>query len=165
MKNWLLLFFLLISSVGRAQSIWPHNQKTGYIEFKGTLPWPAQTKTPIQREKLVEHWYQTKLQDSIQVTPASQRALSYLLRTYGSVKAKGHLKHQQPPRFYQLNYSLKLVPTSNGLVYRLWDFSYGAAEDDTSVLFDLESAIKDNRADAAVLTLFRRRIAGAIGTR
>ena len=163
MKRCLLPFFLLIADTSSAQSIWPYNQKTGYIEFKGTLPWPARAKTPIERETLVQHWYQTTLRDSIQVTSASQHELSHLLRKNGSVTARGHLKHQRQPRFYQLNYSLSTAPTAKGLVYKLWDFSYAGGEDDVSVLFDLESAVKDNRADSAVLSLFRRRIIGAIG--
>ena len=160
MKIWLLL--LLVASTSSAQPLWPHNQKTGYIEFKGTLPWPAQTKTSSQREALLQRWYQTKLLDSMQIESASPRTLNRLLRTYGSVTARGHLKYQRQAHLYQLNYTLKLVPAAKGLVYHVWDFSYAEGEGDASVSFDLESAIKDNRADNAVLAMFRRRIMGAI---
>lgn len=54
--NGLLLAALLclLTILSAHAQAWPHNPKTGKVEFHGALPWPASAKTEAQRRALVQ---------------------------------------------------------------------------------------------------------------
>jgi hypothetical protein len=81
MNTLLLAGLLLLSGLGaqgQASPSWPHNPKTGEVEMQGMLPWQDSAKTELQRRRLVQHWYLTKLAALLAHTATKQHERAFL---------------------------------------------------------------------------------------
>jgi hypothetical protein len=142
----LLLFGLLLLSrlgaQGQANPSWPHNPKTGEVEMQGMLPWPDSAKTELQRRRLVEHWYLTKLATLLADKP--QQPSSAKEPSYG-VPLGVYLSHYQADA--PLNHAIsvvcqaELMPTPKGLEYQFTDFNFTWWEDDAGGYFPLDGLV------------------------
>jgi hypothetical protein len=99
--------------------------------MQGMLPWPDSAKTELQRHRLVEHWYLTKLAALLANKP--QQPSSTKEPSYG-VPLGIYLSRYQAdtPLAHAISVTCQaeLMPTPKGLEYQFTDFSFNWWEDD-----------------------------------
>jgi hypothetical protein len=144
--NKLLLAGLLLLSWLSAQAqegpAWPHNPKTGEIEMQGMLPWPDSAKTELQRRRLVQHWYVTKL--AVLLVDKHRQSSSKNEPAYG-VPLGVHLSRYQadPPLAHLISVTCQvdLMPTPKGLEYQFTDFWFNWWDDDAGSSAPLDGLV------------------------
>lgn len=161
------LLCLLTFTSAHAQGTWPRNSKTGKVELRGSLPWPASAKTEAQRRALVRRWYLAKLTDS---TPAEVKAQAATdktngLLTYAGLPKAVVLRQGEGDDGYLLGYFVQLIPAANTLNYTLTRFDIERAGDvegfeDVPPLDQLLPKATTN--EKAALTALRKRLAVAL---
>jgi hypothetical protein len=134
MNKLLLAACLLLSGLSTQAQVspaWPHNPKTGEVEMQGMLPWPDSAKTELQRRRLVQHWYVTKLATLLadkHQQPSRQKEPAY------GVPLGVHLSRYQadPPLAHMISVTCQvdLMPTPKGLEYQFTDFWFNWWDDD-----------------------------------
>jgi hypothetical protein len=122
----LLLLLTLLPVLAQAQTTtWPHNPQTGEVGMQGLLPWPDSAKTQLQRRRLVQHWYVTKLavllknkpqQPSNSIEPVYGIPLPVCLRRYQAATSQGPM--------ISVTCQAELMPTPQGLAYLFTDFNF-----------------------------------------
>jgi hypothetical protein len=148
----LLLLLTLLPVLTHAQTpAWPHNPKTGEVELQGMLPWPDSATTELQRRRLVQHWYATKLAALLAdklPQPSSIKEPSY------GVPLWVHLSHYQaaPPLAHAISVvcQIELMPTPKGLEYQFTDFNFTWGEDDVSGSNSLDGLVFKDKEPIAV---------------
>ncbi|QKG58737.1 hypothetical protein GKZ68_20155 [Hymenobacter sp. BRD128] len=165
MRTLLVILLLLASRVACAQVArpWPRNEATGKIEFIGQLPWPANAKTQAARLALVRHWYLKKLTN---VKVKNTQSLPAKSLTYGDLPKEVRIEfttHQEWGNMLdRLIFEVHLLPTANGLSYRLSDFESFYIGDDNAGQISLESNLEQSPNGSLALTAFRKRLHWAL---
>ena len=156
-----LLLLLLFPILSQAQTTtWPHNPRTGEIELQGTLPWPDSAKTELQRHRLIQHWYLTKLaallahkppQTISPTAPADGIPLAVCLRRY-----------QAATSLLSVTCQAALSPTPQGLAYQFTDFSFNWWDDDAGGSTSLDTLVLTGPAAVKareIIAIARKRLA------
>ena len=160
------LLFLLAFTSAHAQSTWPRNPKTGKVEFRGSLPWPASAKTEAQRRALVRRWYLAKLTDSTPGEVEAQAATNQTngLLTYAGLPKVITVQYGQGADAALLSYFIELVPAAKSASYQITRFDYERAGDvETADAIPLEQLLpKASASEKAALAALRKRLAVAL---
>lgn len=168
MKYLFIAFLWLCSVVVHAQQ-WPRNTKNK-IEFRGLLPWPASSKTDIQRQALVRKWYLMKLTDSSPAEVAEQAATNQTngLLTYAKLPKVAGFAVGETGNKILLLYSVTLIPSAAGVAYQINNFSVSALPATDEVELEDGSAPLESRlstpdkTEQAALAIMRKRLAAAV---
>jgi hypothetical protein len=145
MKHLLLVGLLVVSGLSvqaQVSPAWPHNPKTGEVEMQGMLPWPDSAKTELQRRRVVQHWYLTKLAALLEnkhQQPSSTKEPSY------GVPLWVYLSRYQadPPLAHLISVTCQvdLMPTPKGLEYQFTDFWFNWWDDDAGSSAPLDGLV------------------------
>lgn len=160
------LLCLLTFTSAYAQGAWPRDPKTGKVEFRGSLPWPASAKTEARRRALVRRWYLAKLTDSKPAEVEAQAATNQTngLLTYAGLPKITGLRYGVGNDAYLLGYSIQLASTTTGLRYELTGLDMERAGDvavaDATSLEQLLTTATSN--EKAALAALRKRLAVAL---
>ncbi|MGI4865996.1 MAG: hypothetical protein ACRYFZ_18885 [Janthinobacterium lividum] len=168
MKLLLAALLCLLTFTSAHAQAWPRNPKTGKVEFRGALPWPASAKTEAQRRALVRRWYLAKLTDftpaGVEERAASDRNSRFLI-TYAGLPKVTSLKEGEGVDAYLLGYHVELTPTTSRLKYALTGFELERLGDveSTSNVPPLDQLLpKANPNEQAALAALRKRLAVAL---
>jgi hypothetical protein len=153
--NKMLLVACLLWSGRSAQAqegfAWPHNPKTGEVEMQGMLPWPDSAKTELQRRRLVQHWYATKLAALLTNKPLQPSSTK---EPYYGVPLGVRLSRYQadPPLAHLISVvcQAEFMPTPKGLEYQFTDFNFTWWEDDTGSSDSLDRLVFKDQEPIAV---------------
>jgi hypothetical protein len=142
---------------------WPRNPSSHKVELSGTLPWPAQAGTALQRQALVQHWYWTKLTDKRAEKGGSSSAQEPT--TYEEGPALGYFD-QRPSvtQLWRLLYEIRLTPTTRGLAYHLSNFEYAHGDEDVIWGGTLEELLGRPPSEQPDLATFYKRLRAALAT-
>lgn len=160
------LLLTLLSYTSYAQTGWPHNPKTGKVEFTGTLPWPKDIKSEAQRRALVRRWYLAKLTDlspsEVEKQVATNRTNGLL--TYADLPRAAVLRQGKDSDGYILGYLMRLTASSVGLDYKIDFLSFdklsGVEENEPTPIEELQ--LKPNSPEKAALAGLRKRLTVAL---
>lgn len=162
MKTLLAGLYLCLAFTAQAQT-WPHNPKTGKVEFMGVLPWPATAKTEAQRKALARRWYLAKLTDSTpeEVAADVQTTVSLSLLTYAGLPVVAQMQQGQPDSGFRLLYLVRLSGSKTGLSYAISSFTFAKRNQEDSAPLEPYLTTSDKNEQAA-LAVLRKRLANAV---
>ena len=146
---WRVLFFTLLClplwlAAQPKHYAWPRNAETDSVEFRGVLPWPADTLTEAARQTLVQRWYHTRLQETRTVPADKSLAMTWRApdaRTYANLPAGSYFDLELIEELCRLEYRVDLRPTPAGLAYRLWEFEFGCGSHHAAFNFNRTYAL------------------------